>query len=186
MHGATERRTCGGRRQHHVRETCTSWVPALLLPLSNQQSAAGRSTDRRGDDDDEPQAPIELPARLTGVSREKRTFFFYLLREDLGGVWTVMFTFFRSASCFLAKRFQLHALSSSKLQFFVELLHSGVCGLEFVEQSQIPLGRSRMSSALCSVAAYLYIYMDGRLRADYPVQMLGLETGAARVRATGP
>jgi len=51
-------------------------------------------------------------------------------------------TFFSSAPRFLAKRFQLHALSSRKkggvvrapkevlhkLQFFVELLHDGVCG----------------------------------------------------------
>jgi len=51
-------------------------------------------------------------------------------------------TFFSSAPCFLAKRFQLHALSSRKksgvvrapkevlhkLQFFVELLHGGVYG----------------------------------------------------------
>jgi hypothetical protein len=60
--------------------------------------------------------------------------------------------FFSSAPRFLAKRFQLHALSSRKkggvvrapkqvlhkLQFFVELLYSGVCGAEFVEQSQTP------------------------------------------------
>ena len=57
--------------------------------------------------------------------------------------------FFSFAPCFLAKRFLLHALSSRKkrvelwdvlykLQFFVELLHSGVCGAEFVEQSQTP------------------------------------------------
>jgi len=52
----------------------------------------------------------------------------------------------------LAKRFQLHALSSRKksgvvrapkevlheLQFFMELLHSGVCGAEFLEQCQTP------------------------------------------------
>jgi len=51
-------------------------------------------------------------------------------------------TFFSSAPRFLAKQFQLHALSSRKnggvvrapkevlheLQFFVELLHGGVCG----------------------------------------------------------
>jgi len=51
-------------------------------------------------------------------------------------------TFFSSAPCFLAKRFQLHALSSRKmggvvrapkeilhkLQFFVDLLYGGVCG----------------------------------------------------------
>jgi len=57
-----------------------------------------------------------------------------------------------SALCFLAKRFQLHALSSRKkggavrapkevlneLQFFVELLHDGVYGAEFVEESQTP------------------------------------------------
>jgi len=61
-------------------------------------------------------------------------------------------TFFSSALRFLAKRFQLHALSSRKksgdvralkevlheLQFFVELLHSEVYGAEFVEQSQTP------------------------------------------------
>jgi hypothetical protein len=61
-------------------------------------------------------------------------------------------TFFSSAPRFLAKRFQLHALSSRKkggvvraskevlhkLQFFVELLHGGVYGAEFVEQSQTP------------------------------------------------
>ena len=61
-------------------------------------------------------------------------------------------TFFSSAPCFLAKRFQLHALSSRKknrvvrapkevlykLQFFVELLHGGVYGAKFVEQSQTP------------------------------------------------
>ena len=60
--------------------------------------------------------------------------------------------FFSSAPCFLAKRFQLHALCSRKkggvvrapkeilhkLQFFVKLLHGGVCGAEFVEQSQTP------------------------------------------------
>jgi len=61
--------------------------------------------------------------------------------------------FFSSAPCFLGKRFQLHALSSRKkggvvrapkevpheLQFFLELLYSGVCGAEFVEQCQTPL-----------------------------------------------
>ena len=50
--------------------------------------------------------------------------------------------FFSSAPCFLAKRFQLHALCSRKnggvvrapkevlhkLQFFIELLYGGVCG----------------------------------------------------------
>jgi len=55
--------------------------------------------------------------------------------------------FFSSASRFLAKRFQLHALGSRKkggvvrapkevlhkLQFFVELLHGGVYRAEFVE-----------------------------------------------------
>ena len=59
-------------------------------------------------------------------------------------------TFFSSAPRFLAKQFQLHALYSRKkggvvgapkevlhkLQFFVELLHGGVCGAEFVKQSQ--------------------------------------------------
>jgi hypothetical protein len=58
-------------------------------------------------------------------------------------------TFFSSAPHFLAKWFQLHALCSRKkggvvrapkevlheLQFFVELLHGGVCGAEFMEQS---------------------------------------------------
>jgi len=57
--------------------------------------------------------------------------------------------FFSSALRFLAKRFQLHALSSRKngevvrapkellhkLQFFVELLYGGVCEAEFVEES---------------------------------------------------
>ena len=61
-------------------------------------------------------------------------------------------TFFSSPPRFLAKQFQLHALSSRKkggvvkapkevlheLQFFVELLHSGVCEAEFVEQCQTP------------------------------------------------
>jgi hypothetical protein len=61
-------------------------------------------------------------------------------------------TFFSSALYFLAKQFQLYALSSRKkggvvrasqevlyeLQFFVELLHGGVCGAEFVEQCQTP------------------------------------------------
>jgi hypothetical protein len=61
-------------------------------------------------------------------------------------------TFFSSAPRFLAKRFQLHALSSRKkswvvrapkevlheLQFFVKLLPNGVYGAEFVEQSQTP------------------------------------------------
>jgi len=60
--------------------------------------------------------------------------------------------FFSFAPYFLAKQFQLHALSSRKngevvrapkevlheLQFFMELLHSGVCGAEFVEQCQTP------------------------------------------------
>jgi len=58
--------------------------------------------------------------------------------------------FFSSTPRFLVKQFQLYALSSRKkggvvkapkevfhkLQFFVELLHGGVCGGEFVEQSQ--------------------------------------------------
>jgi hypothetical protein len=58
--------------------------------------------------------------------------------------------FFNSAPRFLAKQFQLHALCSRKngrvvralkevlhkLQFFMELLHGGVCRVEFVEQSQ--------------------------------------------------
>jgi len=61
--------------------------------------------------------------------------------------------FFNSAPRFLAKQFQLHALSSRKndgvvraskevlheLQFFVELLHGRVCGAEFVQQRQTPL-----------------------------------------------
>jgi len=61
-------------------------------------------------------------------------------------------TFFSSAPRFSAKQFQLHALCSRKnsgvvrapkevlhkLQFFVKLLHGGVCGAEFVEQSQTP------------------------------------------------
>jgi len=60
--------------------------------------------------------------------------------------------FFSSAPRFLAKRFQLHALSSRKkggvvrtpkevlhkLQFFVELLYGRVCGAEFTKQSQTP------------------------------------------------
>ena len=71
----------------------------------------------------------------------------YVLR----GVWDCSAPrFFSSAPCFLAKRFQLHTLSSRKkggvvrtpkevlhrLQFFMELLYDGVCGAEFVEQSQ--------------------------------------------------
>ena len=61
--------------------------------------------------------------------------------------------FFSSALRFLAKRFQLHALSSRKKgevvrapkevlhkpQFFVELLHGEFYRVEFVEQSQTPL-----------------------------------------------
>ena len=59
-------------------------------------------------------------------------------------------TLFSSAPCFLA--FQLYAFSSIKkggvvrvpkevlheLQFFLELLHNGVCRAEFVEQCQTP------------------------------------------------
>ena len=69
--------------------------------------------------------------------------------------------FFSSAPRFLAKRFQLHAPSSRKkgeivrapkkvlhkLQFFMELLHGGVCEAEFVEQSQTPPIRERYVSA---------------------------------------
>ena len=75
-------------------------------------------------------------------------------------------TFFSSAPRFLAKRFQLHALSSRKkggvvrapkdvlhkLQFFVELLHGGVYGAEFVEQSQTPpyIAMTTHSNGSCS------------------------------------
>jgi len=73
--------------------------------------------------------------------------FFFWTKGCLG---LLCFMFFSSAPYFLAKRFQLHALSSRKkngvvrapkevlhkLQFFVELLHSGVYRAEFVEQSQ--------------------------------------------------
>jgi len=66
--------------------------------------------------------------------------------HNLGGIWDC------SALQFLAKQVQLYAtllqekggvvrapkMVLLKLQFFVELLHGGVCGAEFIEQSQTP------------------------------------------------
>jgi hypothetical protein len=84
---------------------------------------------------------------------------FIIVRGSLGLLYS---TFFSPALCFLAKQFQLYALSSRKnggvvrapkealheLQFFVELLHGGVCGAEFVEQCQTP-------PKCCALAFYM-------------------------------